>query len=131
MIQLAYSSAAQGNLASGEVFEIIETSASNNLRDDLTGMLIFANDRFFQIIECETAAIDGLMARLQADPRHHSIKVLHRQDIAERSFPRWRMERVRIANGGVPEADLSAVSSPVQALVRQFLDHSVASEKAA
>ena len=131
MIQLAYSSTAHGNLASGEVFEIIETSARNNLRDDLTGMLIFANDRFFQIIEGEAAAIDGLMARLQADPRHHSIEVLHRQEIGERSFPRWRMERVQIANGGVPEADLSKVSSHVQALVRQFLDHSVASDKAA
>ena len=131
MIQLAYSSDAHGNLASGEVFEIIETSASNNLRDDLTGMLIFANDRFFQIIEGEPAAIDGLMARLQADPRHHSIEVLHRHEIRERSFPRWRMERVRIANGGVPEADLSKVSSGVQALVRQFLDRSIASEKAA
>ena len=131
MIQLAYSSDARGDLASNEIFEIIETSSRNNLRDDLTGMLIFANDRFFQIIEGEPAAIDGLMARLEADPRHHSIEVLHRQDIGERSFPRWRMERVRIANGGVPEADLSKVSSDVHALVRQFLVRSVASEKAA
>ena len=131
MIQLAYSSDARGNLASNEIFEIIETSSRNNLRDDLTGMLIFANDRFFQIIEGEAAAIDNLMARLEADPRHHSIEVLHRQDIGERSFPRWRMERVRVANGAVPEAALADVSSDVQALVKQFLAGSAASEKAA
>jgi hypothetical protein len=130
MIQLAYTSDASDNLASGEIFKIIETSSSNNLRDDLTGMLIFANDRFFQIVEGEPAAIDSLVVRLEADPRHHSIQVLHRQEIGERSFPRWRMERVRIANGSVPEA-LANVSSGVRALVRQFLDGSAASEKAA
>ena len=131
MTQLAYSSDARGDLASNEVFEIIETSAINNLRAVLTGTIIFANDRFFQIIEGEPAAIDGLMARLQADPRHHSIEVLHRQEIGERSFPRWRMERVRIANGSVPEAALADVSSDMRALVRQFLDGSVANEQAA
>ena len=84
-----------------------------------------------EIVEGEPAAIDSLVARLEADPRHHSIQVLHRQEIGERSFPRWRMERVRIANGSVPEAALANVSSDVRALVRQFLDGSAASEKAA
>ena len=94
MIQLIYVSDASGTLAADDVFTIIETSAHNNLRDDLTGFLIFSQRRFFQLVEGPDAQIAALFTRLNKDPRHSGIRILSRQTIAERAYPRWQMRRL-------------------------------------
>ena len=76
MLQLAYVSRASSVLAPDDVFKIIETSARNNSRDDLTGFLIFAENRFFQVVEGSRSAIDALLSRLGEDTRHSQIEIL-------------------------------------------------------
>ena len=61
-MQIAYVSRASSVLAPDDVFKIIETSARNNSRDDLTGFLIFAENRFFQVVEGSRSAIDALLS---------------------------------------------------------------------
>jgi len=94
MIQLAYTSLAPESLGSGDVFKIVERSAQNNGPAQLTGFLIYANGRFFQVIEGPLSGVDGLVRKLKTDPRHHTIKVVHHSSIAKRSFPTWRMKRI-------------------------------------
>lgn len=94
MHQLIYVSEAQGNLASDEIFQIIEQSARNNPSAEITGFLIYRGGRFFQLIEAPLSTLEALVAKLRSDPRHHSLRVLASRPIAERSFPRWRMKRV-------------------------------------
>lgn len=114
MEQLAYISCASDDLGSGEVFKIIEKSAKNNAPAELTGFLIFANRRFFQVIEGPSESIHALMRRLGSDTRHHSIEIVHREEIGERCFPHWRMKRVAIANG----------TTSLSALAPEFADAS-------
>lgn len=99
MIQLAYTSSAAESLGSGDVFKIIETSARNNANAQLTGFLIYANSQFFQLIEGPPSAMDDLLRRLKHDPRHHSIEVVHRANVAIRSFPNWSMKRIALPDG--------------------------------
>lgn len=94
MIQITYTSIAASILASEEVFRIIETSAKNNMRDDLTGFLVFSENRFFQYVEGPEDAVDALLEKLEHDRRHHSIRILKRAEIEERVFPRWKMKRL-------------------------------------
>lgn len=94
MHQLIYVSEANRDLRSDEVFRIIEQSSRNNPCADITGFLIFADGHFLQLIEGPLQALETLVETLRKDPRHHSIQVLARRPIHERSFPRWRMKRV-------------------------------------
>ena len=94
MLQIAYVSRASSVLAPDDVFKIIETSARNNSRDDLTGFLIFAENRFFQVVEGSRSAIDALLSRLGEDTRHSQIEILSQTEIAQRAFPNWRMKRL-------------------------------------
>jgi hypothetical protein len=94
MIQIAYTSIASNDLGSGEIFKIVERSAHNNAAAQLTGFLIFSDNRFFQVIEGKHPAVDGLLRTLESDPRHHSIKIVHRSPLDRRSFPNWRMKRM-------------------------------------
>lgn len=99
MIQMTYVSVARSNLAADELFRIIEVSSRNNSRDDLTGFLVFSQNRFFQLIEGPDEKLDGLLVRINADPRHSDIQILSRKTVAARSFPRWHMKRLQPGNG--------------------------------
>ena len=98
--RLIYVSRARGSAADDllTVSEIVGASAANNRRDDVTGILLAHQGRFLQAVEGRSAALDRLMARIEADPRHTQIEVLERRVIAERQFPYWEM-----AHGHAPE----------------------------
>lgn len=94
MRQIAYTSVATTELRQDDVFRIVEKSVGNNMGRGVTGFLIYAKDRFFQLIEGEEAALRGLLATLQTDPRHREICIVLDTPISAPRFPRWRMQRV-------------------------------------
>ena len=72
--------------------ELLGVSARNNRRDEITGVLVFADGMFIQAIEGAEHAVDGLMTRLRSDTRHRDVKVLGDDKAAKRAFPIWVME---------------------------------------
>ncbi|MEP0191362.1 MAG: BLUF domain-containing protein [Erythrobacter sp.] len=125
MITLTYVSEATNKLLSGDIFKIIETSAKNNSRDGLTGFLIFSDNRFFQVLEGPETEVTALMAKLGEDDRHSNIRILHRNRISKRSFPRWGMKRLAQGQESAASATtldaLSGAAHPVQQAVMEFL----------
>ena len=72
--------------------ELLGVSARNNRRDEITGVLAFADGIFIQAIEGPPHAVDGLMTLLRSDTRHRDVKVLGDDLATERAFPIWVME---------------------------------------
>ncbi|GMN01318.1 BLUF domain-containing protein [Erythrobacter sp. MTPC3] len=124
MIQLTYTSQAAQELTSGDIFKIIETSSRNNLRDELTGFLIYSGDSFFQLIEGPEVSIDALFDRISGDPRHKQVNILSRKQVEERAFPKWRMKRVspKSVSVGDPIEGLDSAPHYVRRAVAEFLN---------
>jgi hypothetical protein len=99
MEQLIYVSLPAATVGGGDVFDIIQKSATRNAARGITGFLLHSEGLFFQCIEGSSAALDGLMGDLARDPRHHAITELSRKPIKERAFPSWTMKRVYAGNG--------------------------------
>ncbi|AWW74293.1 hypothetical protein CD351_07615 [Erythrobacter sp. KY5] len=93
MKQVTYESEASPGLGADDVFDIISKSVRNNGDSGLSGFLIFAHNRFFQVIEGPAQGITDLMDRLSKDARHHSITILDERTVDKLSFSRWRMKR--------------------------------------
>ena len=72
---------------------IFRVSLKNNARDHITGALALPDGKFVQVIEGAIAAVDSLMARLQADERHSHINILGQWPITARLFGNWAMAR--------------------------------------
>jgi hypothetical protein len=113
--QLIYTSTASREVDAGGVFKIVETSAQNNRTRNITGVLAYVNGHFFQAIEGDREQLDLLMRALQADNRHHSIRVLLRKSIDTRQFADWRMKRL-------PVTDNRAASAMFRRLLVQHRD---------
>ena len=74
-----------------ELLSLCAGFAAANARCQITGMLVLAGNCFFQIIEGKPEAIEVLLRRIQADPRHSDMSLLIDESVRRRSFGQWNM----------------------------------------
>jgi FAD-dependent sensor of blue light len=91
MIEIVYTSAAAEHFSEEQLIELLRKSRINNTRLGITGMLLYKNGEFMQVLEGEEDAVRSLSKRIAADPRHTNFKVLMDRPCAEREFPDWSM----------------------------------------
>ena len=91
MKQVLYVSGAAPPFSDADLDAILETSRRNNERDGITGMLLWADGSFIQILEGEETVLDLALKRIRNDPRHRNIMVLIEQEAQHRSFRDWSM----------------------------------------
>ena len=89
--QIIYSSQAAEGTTTAELERILEDARVGNEARGITGALIYVDSVFFQILEGEREAVHELMASIERDSRHHSVKVFYDAEVAERTFGTWRM----------------------------------------
>lgn len=92
MRQIFYVSKAATPGDTGMLDTIVHQSRHNNALDGVTGLLWSDGSRFAQVIEGDERAIEDVLGRILADPRHHSIDILHDRPVMERQFGSWSMD---------------------------------------
>jgi hypothetical protein len=105
LIELTYVSEPAQALSFLGLMRLLYHSYSNNQALGITGVLIFENDRFGQVIQGKADQIDALWNRIQKDQRHKNVRLIDRKPISERTFSKWTMVfqgRDEIANA-LPE----------------------------
>ena len=123
--RLVYESTATGSTGSiNNLVVILAESQRNNDRDGLTGALAAHRDRYIQVIEGPAVPLDGLLRRLQGDPRHRDITLVGREPITERRFGRWSMASARItpAHGAALDGLIDDKALTPETVVRVMLD---------
>lgn len=87
--QLTYVSALAPHYDASCVREIWTTSMRSNKANHITGMLLYVNDSFLQVLEGLPGRIDQLYQTIRSDPRHTAeLKILD-LDLPERQFGQW------------------------------------------
>ncbi len=89
--RLIYSSEAVPDLAPAELEGMLAESRIRNRKHGITGVLVFVEGAFLQVLEGEKNDVLELMARIDRDPRHQAVKVFYEQDVDERAFDAWNM----------------------------------------
>jgi len=91
MRRIVYLSTATRLMSDADLMEVLRVSRVNNARDGVTGMLLYQGGNFIQLLEGEPAAIDTVYARVEKDPRHHSVLRMLDGEAEERLFADWSM----------------------------------------
>ncbi|WP_019702807.1 BLUF domain-containing protein [Paracidovorax oryzae] len=82
-------------LAPGQPVGIVATIAAkarlSNVRDGITGLLVFDGQRFCQQLEGPPAILAVLLERIRADARHTAMEVLHQAPLMKRRFQRFSL----------------------------------------
>lgn len=94
--RIIYESRATGSTSSLlNMAAILSVSQRNNDRDGLSGILAAHGDRYIQVVEGPSGAIDQLLGRLAVDRRHKEILIVDRRPIGTRLFGEWSMANAR------------------------------------
>lgn len=105
LYSLVYSSLAAEPFDDDQLAALLTQSRNANARADITGMLLYRKGRFIQFLEGPEALVRDLLARISADPRHSSVRVMVDGHPPTRQFAEWTMgyEPVNEPAGPPPE----------------------------
>ena len=70
---------------------IVASAVRNNQKNGVTGMLLYADGNFLQVIEGESAAVQETFQHINQDTRHSNITVLLEEPLDARHFSQWSM----------------------------------------
>ncbi len=91
MFQLMYISHASRPMSDEDLQEVLNQARKKNINADITGLLVYHDGTFIQLLEGDESAVRALADIISQDERHKSFNVLAFQDVSERSFADWSM----------------------------------------
>ncbi len=89
--ELIYVSLANWKLSPDELLALLLQSREKNARLDITGLLVYHDQEFMQLLEGEKDVIFTLYDTIVGDKRHSQVHLLWDGPIAARSFRDWSM----------------------------------------
>jgi len=94
--QLLYVSDAVKPMTKAGLESLVAGSKLRNDERDITGLLLYGNCHFMQVLEGDMTGLNELYWRIYHDRRHHHVSLLLFQPIDARSFGNWDMDLINL-----------------------------------
>lgn len=91
MKHILYVSSARELFSSAQLTDLLTGSRERNAAKDISGLLLYRDGNFMQLLEGPDAAVQATHDRIQQDPRHHGVITMLNTPTDERIFPDWSM----------------------------------------
>ena len=88
---LVFTSVATRKISDEDLKGLLAKSRQYNLALNITGMLLYLDPYFMQILEGDESIIDEKFKKNSNDEMHHKVSLIYKQPIEERSFSKWTM----------------------------------------
>ncbi|MDX2011570.1 MAG: BLUF domain-containing protein [Myxococcaceae bacterium] len=119
LTQLCYASVASAPLPPPALQQLLDKARANNERDGITGLLLYGNGHFVQVLEGDDTNVSALYARILKDSRHRQVFELYREPVTTRDFRTWTMAFDHLAEF---KPDFLLDRSSARMLVELFLE---------
>jgi hypothetical protein len=91
LLSVTYVSVADPLIGDEDIAAILVSARRNNLRDELTGALVYNGHNFLQLLEGPADRVDACLAVIREDPRHSGMIEVRRRTVEARDFGEWAM----------------------------------------
>ena len=88
---LVYVSTSSEPMDDEELATLLAQSRERNERNDITGMLLYKDRRFIQLLEGHEEQVQEIFDSIKRDDRHHDVQLLWFRYAQFREFPDWTM----------------------------------------
>ena len=95
MRQIIYVSTAVGTPAEEDLENLLLVARACNLRDGISGLLLYHDRTFMQVLEGPSSAVAATYCRIKRNGSHYRIQELVNKDVDQRIFPDWSMAFAR------------------------------------
>jgi hypothetical protein len=103
LLHCIYASRAKVTMREAEIQALLEGARRNNLAHGITGMLLFIEGSFFQVLEGDAALVDRTYEIIAGDTRHDRVTQIIREPVSQRSFGEWSMGFETVARADVQQ----------------------------
>jgi len=90
------------------LIKLLKEAREVNAQHHVTGLLLYREGSFYQVLEGNQAAVKATFAGIENDPRHSEVRVLFSGETTSREFADWQMGFLNL--DGVDIAALSGYS---------------------
>jgi hypothetical protein len=91
LVTVAYLSYATREMSDQDLKDLLVKARAKNRKDNITGMLLYRDKVFLQVLEGEQEIVEAMLKVICNDPRHHNVTVIYRTGIGQRAFADWQM----------------------------------------
>lgn len=91
MYRIIYLSSATTKFTNEEILTLLRNSRKNNEVHKITGLLLYSDGNFLQIIEGKSKPLKKLYEKICVDPRHKNIIKVFEGKVTSRIYPNWKM----------------------------------------
>lgn len=95
--QVLYRSRAVTRPNAAELQQLLAHARHRNAEAHITGLLLYSDGRYVQVLEGPEEAVRTLYARIRRDPRHTQVVTVREGFGPVRRFPHWRMAAGSVA----------------------------------
>jgi len=89
--QLIYISCSKTVAVDAMLLQILKLAQSENFKHGISGLLVYRQGRFMQLLEGHADDVKTLFNNIRHDSRHTDVAVVLEKDSKQRSFPTWTM----------------------------------------
>jgi len=116
LIHIAYVSFSNKELNEKELEELLIDIRKRNQKQKVTGLLLYNDGSFIQVIEGPSKMLIELYEKIKKDHRHENIVKLLEEPIKKRAFPDWSMGFRRLSkkqmSGALGFSDFMTADNP-------------------
>lgn len=103
MYRQIYISTAHDDMTPQALDAILSVAQYKNTMRGITGILLYSERRFLQVLEGDKAAVEERFQVICRDPRHTEVTTVSSRAITARDFPHWSMGFVAEPNQSVSD----------------------------
>jgi hypothetical protein len=115
MEYIVYVSTAKRLLSEKELIGLLKVSRTNNKKYNVTGILLYCQGTFMQVLEGDKNSIDQIYKAIELDQKHKNVIKLASGISKKRNFPDWPMAFASVTPETLQEIE-GFLSSPDQNL---------------
>lgn len=94
LYRLIYLSSASAAFRRSDLDSILRTARDANPPAGITGLLIYHDGNFLQVLEGPRDAVEACYARIEQDPRHYGCARVIAEEVEARIFGDWEMAAI-------------------------------------
>lgn len=88
---LVYVSTACEPIGDEKLAELLAQARAHNERKSITGMLLYKDERFIQLLEGHEDDVQEIFGKIKRDDRHYDVQLMWFRYAQYREFPDWTM----------------------------------------
>ncbi|WP_109438734.1 MULTISPECIES: BLUF domain-containing protein [Aquimarina] len=100
---ISYVSTVNPDISNSDISELMDYVSSHNNAINITGILIYSEGNFFQILEGKEELVKMMFERIKKDSRHYNIIKMLDKEIKKTSFTEYHSSFTVISNGSSQE----------------------------